>query len=464
MMDFIDVKRTDLNYNYLYGDLYAIMKNAGKAVYDFVKSTFGNDRKICVICGTGNNAGDGIVAAELLRKQNNVVVLLIKGPGSIKTIEAKKALEEYKGKIEGFDSVDKCISESEIIIDAIFGIGISGIPRHPYDEVIGKMNKNPKTIVSVDVPSGLGTQVAVNPSFTVTFTDQKVGMNPKNSGEIIVGDIGFPERVFTHSGPGDLLYYNLPLEDSHKGMNGTLGIVGGWTFYGSAIIAGLGANKIGIDLIKIYSTEINYEILSGYDPSLIIRKIDPLSDSWIDELFLNRAVLVGPGLGLAENYVSSARKIIKMSESPLIIDADGIKAIAGHLDVIKGKNAIITPHKQEFKILSGMEPTEENVKSLSEELGIITVLKGRKDIITDGKKTMYTEGGNARMTMGGTGDLLAGIISALVSRGIDPFRASVMGTFINKRSAELAFEKKAYWYDLSDMMAEIPPIMKKSIL
>ncbi|EQD56942.1 sugar kinase, partial [mine drainage metagenome] len=152
----------------------------------------------------------------------------------------------------------------DIVVDALLGTGISGNPRHPYDQAIRQINSCKKTIVSVDVPSGMGNEITIVPQYTVTFSEKKDGMDERNSGKIVVVDIGIPEQVFRFAGPGDLIYYPLPRADSHKGMNGTLAIIGGIEYYGSAVIAAEGASGTGIDLVRIFTSGQNYQIIGSY--------------------------------------------------------------------------------------------------------------------------------------------------------------------------------------------------------
>lgn len=463
MMDYLEAKRDDQNYKYIYGDLYVLMQNAGKSVAEFISSTLGSGKRILFVSGTGNNAGDGFVAAEILRKSNDVRILLIKPKEELKTGDARKAFESYRGEIVSLESLEEESAKADIIVDGIFGIGIKGDPRPPYDGVIDLVNKSGKTVVSIDVPSGIGTKRSIMPQFTVTFTDEKEGMTPENSGKIHIADIGIPDSLKTMAGPGDLVYYSIPEPDSHKGMNGTLAIVGGWTFHGSAVIAALGAEKIGTDLVRVYTTGSNYGIISSYDPSIIVRKANLISSRLYEEIRGNRAVLIGPGLGISPEAANAVKRIVNSTENPMVIDADALKILKDFRHIMDGKNIVITPHREEFRILSGKEPTEENVMEFSSEHGITTLLKGKVDFITDGKRVMYSRGGNARMTMGGTGDLLAGILAGFISRGTDPFRAAAMATFVNKRSAELSFNRKSYWYGISDMIDEIPNVMRRNI-
>lgn len=463
MMDYLDVKRDDLNYINLYKDATVLMDNAARQIAGFVTDTFGRGLKICAVCGTGNNAGDGIAALEHLRSENDVTAILIKGKSSLKTSEAKWALKNYGGKIVGVKSLEKELNESDVVLDCIFGIGISGEPREPYASAIRKINMTGRNIVSVDIPSGLGTSMAIKPAHTVTFTDVKRGMNMENSGNVVVKDIGIPDAVSKYAGPGDLVYFTRPEPSSHKGMNGTLAIVGGWEYYGSSVIAGTGANAFGNDLVKIYATEVNYQIISSYSPYLIVRNITSMKADWIKEVAECRAILIGPGLGHSTESGKAVRTILKAYSGPVVIDADGIRIISESLSSLKGKKVIFTPHRREFEILTGDDASENNAVKFAKKHSAIIVLKGKEDIVTDGTRTIFVQGGNARMTMGGTGDLLAGLISAATSRGIDPFRAAVMGSYVNKKAGEYSYRKKSYWYGIDDMISSIPEIMKDGI-
>lgn len=463
MMDYLDVRRDDINYAHLYGDNTTLMANAARQVSDFIKSRFPSGSRICAVCGTGNNAGDGIAALENLREDYQVSAVFVKGKGSLKTPEAKWAEKNFKGRIAVPDSLEEEIKAADLILDCIFGIGISGDPREPYAGAINLINKFGRKVLSVDVPSGLGTKHAVKPQYTVTFTDTKKGMNSRNSGEITVADIGIPESVKNYAGPGDLVYFTAPDPRSHKGMNGSLSIIGGWEYYGSSVIAGLGANKLGTDLVKIYTTAGNYGIIASYSAYLIVRNIDSVGESWKDDALRGTALLVGPGMGMSMEASEATIDMIKRSKIPVIVDADGIKAVSGNLPAVKGKDVIFTPHGKEFEILTGMGANEENAVSFARKNSVVVALKGVMDVVTDGTRTVRVQGGNARMTMGGTGDLLAGLISALAARGINSFRAAVMGAYINKKLAESGYEKRSYWYDIDDMIHFIPDFMRSNI-
>ncbi len=458
-MDYLDEKSMDINYSTKYGDTYVLMENAGKAISHFIETNFAKGKAVAVVCGTGNNAGDGICCAESLRKNYNVSVILIKGIADLKTPEARRAINNYHGTYYGISELEDVISRSDIIIDAIFGIGIKGVPREPYNEVIGTINTSAKTIVSIDVPSGFPSNLAIKPDFTVTFTDKKTGMEKSNSGKIIVADIGVPDPVKTSVGPGDLVYippYN-PL--AHKGMNGIAGIFAGNTFPGAAVMASMAAYSTGPDLVKVFSSKLNRDIIVSRNPGLMFYDVDTVQREDMDGV---TSILIGPGMGRNDLSRKIIDYVLDNFNGQLVIDADALRLLSP--DRIRERSAIITPHSAEFRAFTGLEPTAESAIKIADKFGITILLKGVTDIITDGKNIKYSTGGNSRMAMGGTGDVLAGIAVGLSSRGMQPFRAAIASSYINKRCGEMSYNKYGYYYSITDMISNIKYVLNNKIL
>ncbi len=456
MITYKDVQKSDLNYEYFIGDTYTLMRNAGKCVADEILREFGRGRRILTVCGTGNNAGDGLVASSILSASNDVSVFLVKGEGSIKTKDASKALELFKGNFISKSEFDAALEKSEVVIDAIFGSGFEGNPRAPYDSIITKINGSGKKIVSVDVPSALGSDIPVKPLMTVTFTDAKVGMDASNSGKIVIADIGIPDKVFRYAGPGNFVYYRLPAADSHKGMNGLVGMVTGWTYYGSAVISALGAIKSGADLVRVYVTDYNRIIISSYDPQIIVRE---LSDDTLSGIGENNSILIGPGLGKHQDLQPVLLRL-KGFKGVVVVDADGLDLIETIRKDLSDSRIIITPHQGEFRRISGTEPTLENAITFSKKLNVIVILKGVEDLVVYKDRVTRVQGGNPRMTMGGTGDLLAGLTAAISTRSEDVFESACMASFLNKSIGDLAMKEGSYWYDINDMIEKIPLALK----
>ena len=453
MLNLLESRRIDLNYRYLHGDLYELMVNAGKAVAAEVTESYGSGKRILVLCGTGNNAGDGLVCSQVLSADNSVDVYLIAGGGDLKTREAKKALRNYGGNI--LESFPADISPYDLIIDALLGSGISGTPREPFRKAIERINASGKKIISVDVPSGLGSDICVKPDVTVTFTDIKEGMDHLNSGRIVIKDIGIPDRAFRNSGPGDFLYLRKPEKSSHKGMNGRVLIIAGHTFYGSAVIAAQGAIKSGSDTVRVFTSEENRGVISSFDPQIITGLPSKLNPAYMERF---DSVLIGPGCG--DYDIGNEMNALKNYKGFIVIDADALKAAETISDTAPEAIICITPHRGEFREISGHDPTVESAIEYSEKTGFLVLLKGENDIISDGRIYRITEGGNPRMTMGGTGDLLAGILASVLNSSRSTIAAACIASFINKKSGDICFQEKSYWYDINDMISRIPELFR----
>lgn len=453
MLDIRETKRLDLNYRYLHGDLYQLMDNAGKAVAEAITERYGKNKKIIVLCGNGNNGGDGFVAARFLASENTVDVYPLYPESSLKTREAKKAFRNFRGNIVGPERPD--ISKYEIAVDALLGSGIIGVPRKPVSDIIDAINASKIHIVSIDIPSGMGSPVAVSPELTVTFTDIKEGMNKSNSGEILIRSIGIPDAAFRNSGPGDFLYLRTPETGSHKGMNGKVAIIAGHTYYGSAVISALGAIKSGCDLVRVYTSRENLPVVSGYDPQIITMNSGILSK---EEVLRSDSILIGSGCGTVN--LDHELEAISGFKGFIVVDADGLRVIDRIIDASPQARVCITPHAGEFMMISGRPPSIEAAIEYSEKTGALVLLKGEKDIITDGRIYKVTEGGNPRMTMGGTGDLLAGILTSLLPRSSSQLAAACMASFVNKKAADICYQEKSSWYDIHDMIRKIPEVFR----
>src|SRR2546427_11019860 len=206
------------------------MENAGKAVDEAARSEVGGRGKIVVVrCGSGNTGGDGLVAARHLAKEARVTVLLARSPDQFATQEPVTNFERLRDVqiLAGLDKSEEAIAAADLLIDALLGIGVEGPLREPYAALIRQMNASGKPILSVDVPSGFGTDRPVRPTVTVTLHDVKEGMTAENSGRIRVADIGIPTKIARMIGPGEFTLYPVPRATSHKGQNGRVLVIAG---------------------------------------------------------------------------------------------------------------------------------------------------------------------------------------------------------------------------------------------
>jgi len=454
-----EMRVIDRNAQYLGVSTLELMENAGKAVAEIARSELkAAGKRVLVVCGPGNNGGDGLVAARHLASEARVTVLLARSPDQFSSEEARKNFERLRDVqvLVGLERSEEAIPQADLVIDALLGIGAEGSLREPFATLVRQMNQSGKPILSVDVPSGLGTDLAVRPTVTVALHDVKEGMTPENSGRIRVLDIGIPAKAVSTIGPGEFFLYPIPKSTSHKGQNGRVLVIAGGPYTGAPALVGFGALGVGADLIHIATPALAAPVVAGYSPSLIVHPL--VGHRLLREdtrLILELAaradvVAIGPGLGDAEGTLEAVKDVICNLTLPLVIDADAIKAVGSDPKALAGKKAVITPHSREFKTLTGKtladtpEERASAVRDAAKSLGVTILLKGPVDIVSDGDRVKYNYTGNPGMTVGGTGDVLCGIVAGLISKGMGPLDASRLAAFINGRAGDLAFAVKSY--------------------
>ncbi|HYS72127.1 MAG TPA: NAD(P)H-hydrate dehydratase, partial [Thermoplasmata archaeon] len=448
MLSAVEMRVIDRNAEWMGVKVLDLMENAGRAVADAVLKEFAaKGKKVVIVCGPGNNGGDGLTAARYLKPQCEVSVLLARPPSELGTAAAlanyEKAKEAVPVEVAGADAAD-VLRNADVIVDALFGIGVRGPVQEPYASLIRAMNEGKRPILSVDVPSGLGADVTVKPTATVALHAAKEGMTAANSGKILVAPIGVPPEVERTIGPGEFALYPLPAADSHKGENGRVLVIGGGPYTGAPALVAWAAYRIGADVVHIATPSTVSPILASFSTAFIVhplggsRFVRADAPTVFDLASGMDAVAIGPGLGTSDATLEAIRDVIKGLTVPVVIDSDAFPAIGGHLDILKGKRGVMTPHAREFAVASG-EPAppdlEEKADAASEfakKTGFTILLKGPKDVVTDGERVKFTRGGNPGMTVGGTGDVLAGLTAGLLAKRASPFDAARIAAFANK--------------------------------
>lgn len=406
-----------------------------------------------VVCYHGNNGGDGFVIARLL----GCKVYFF---GKIDKLKPE-ALQAYTKLSKNQFASENDIDDADLIIDCIFGTGIKGEVKGISKKVIDHINSSNALKISIDVPSGIDpdygkTQsVHIKADKIITFHDMKPGLRNMRKKTTTV-EIGIPpqtKKVVGH----DYIKKNFPMRksNSHKGKNGRLLIIGGSKDYiGAPALAGLAALRSGCDLVTIAAPENTAYAINAISPDLITYKLngDYLKDSHIDEILelvtKNDCVLIGPGLGKGD--VSNLLKLIKKKA---VVDADAIKQLKSM------KNRIITPHIREFKQWAGFEFKDSKQIQKLAGTGII-LFKGSIDRIVTKNGIKYNISGNSGMTVGGTGDLLAGITAGLLAQTDALEYSAAAAAYILGKSADRAYKKMRYYYIASDLLDELPPVMK----
>lgn len=258
----------------------------------------------------------------------------------------------------------------------------------------------------------------------------------------------------------------------YKGEFGRLLIVAGSKVHtGSPIFNAMAALKSGCDLVTVASPWRSADVCANFAPDLITYPLkgDYLSKVHIKEVLEllgdKTALLIGGGLGRDKSVFEAILEIIKAVEIPCVLDAEALRALAGNLKILKGKKAILTPHTKEFEILSGEKLSSEfeerkmQAKRFAQENGVVVVLKGHLDVITDGMLTSVNGTGSVLMTKGGFGDTLAGICAGILARGVSLFESASAGTYINGKAGQMACEKYGESVLASDIFEFIPPVI-----
>jgi ADP-dependent NAD(P)H-hydrate dehydratase / NAD(P)H-hydrate epimerase len=441
-----------------------LMEAAGRAVADAV-GELSPAGPVRVLCGKGNNAGDGLVAARYLAEAGFEVEALLLWPAEELSGDAAANLERFGGEhVEG--DFPSRLAGSGAVVDAIFGTGFSGEPREPALAAIEAIAACGAPVVACDVASGVEASsgevagTAVEADLTVSFHAAKVGHRVApgkwHTGELRVAPIGIPEGapgrpVAGAIGAGVLELAPRRGSRSTKFSSGQVTIAGGSRGLTgaiqmsslAAIRAGAGYATVAVpaDLEPIFE-QGRPEVMSvgcpGGDGCLAPASAKPLLRAF------ERAAagVLGPGLGRDPGSVELARQVLPSIEAPLVLDADGLNAFAGELDRIAARRAptVLTPHAGELGRLLDRGSDEVSAHRLStareaaRAAGAVVVLKGDDTIVTDGERIAVNVLSAPALATAGTGDVLAGITAALLARGLDPFAAACAAVLAHARA------------------------------
>lgn len=435
---------------------------------------------VAIFCGTGNNGGDGFVIARHLSSYGvKVLVVLVGTPDKIRTPEAQLNWDivfsnlNYSIATEIIDDASKLaniqqIIENEekygLIIDGLLGTGILGKIREPIAstiDLINNLNENNKEslkVASIDIPSGLDpdtgkvTDRAVKADLVITFHRKKKGMTKNNEymKQIIELSIGIPIEASVFVGMGDL-YPTLKKRkvDNYKGQFGRLLVIGGSKNYsGAPAYSSLTGIHFGCDLVITYVPEVIGDVIRSYSPNMIVRTSpgDWLNINALDEILelvdWATTIIIGPGLGVekqTEELFVQILENMKPHKKGCVIDADALKLIKDHTELLKGKDTILTPHAGELKIMADIDlPTYENMEERGEsiyetakKIDATILVKGPFDYISDGKHLKINRTGCPEMSIGGTGDILAGLCGSFLTTKNNPFESACSAAFLN---------------------------------
>ena len=466
-----------------------LMERAGRAVADAVLGRAGAGSAVTLLCGPGNNGGDGFVAARLLREQGlKVRVVLPGGPDGFRG-DAATALQRWAGPLEALGTLRD--GRSDIFVDALFGAGLTRPLSGAFAEAAGFLNGAGRPVIAVDMPSGVSGDtgraegIAVKASETVTFFRLKPGhlLQPGRSlcGPVTVADIGIPARTALDA-VGSAAFRNDPAlwrpawpkhdVDTYKFRRGAVAVLaGGIAGVGAPRLSARAALRIGAGLATLLCEPEALPSHAARGPDALMQRA--VADRAALEAFLGdrriSAILAGPALGLDQRARDLVRAVIE-SDRPAVLDADALTVLAGFSDggarLLGGRNgeAVLTPHEGEFQRLFGQdasiagEPSKlERARKAAALSGAIVVYKGADTVIAapDGRAAINTTG-SAALATAGSGDVLAGLVAGLLAQGMPAFDASCAAVWLHG----LAGERLGMGLIADDLPEAIPPLLR----
>lgn len=438
---------------------YVLMSEAGRGVATAVREIFPN-RKILVLCGPGNNGGDGFVAASVLKKNRMIVRVACVVPVSALKDDAARAAAEWRGDVLAFEALK--VSPDEVVVDAVFGTGFKGALKDPVAGVFRQITEQGNDVLAVDSPSGVdGSTGAVaegtlDARATVTFFRKKLGhvLLPGKAycGAVRVIDIGIPDSVLDRTGyigrenapPQWQRFIKPKKHGNNKYDYGHVIVYGGPRLTGAAQMAAHAVLRAGAGLCTIAAHPDATSVYRNYMPNIMVEEAPKLA-AFAKHLEDERrnVALIGPGAGLDDDKaLRTAVLELCATGKAAVIDADALSAFREHRaefhDALH-ENCVLTPHEGEFKRifpdLQGLK-TERAVKA-ARICGAIVLLKGADTVIAapDGRFTINTNAPSTLAT-GGSGDVLAGMIAGLLARNVPAFEAACAAAWMHGEAAQ----------------------------
>jgi NAD(P)H-hydrate epimerase len=460
-----------------------LMENAGRGAAQVIIERFGpiRGKSVAVLCGKGNNGGDGFVVARYLSEAGaNVSAWLLSSSSNVKG-DAQlmlRAFRETGGRVEEeteITLVERLLAHPDLlVVDALLGTGLGGPASGFPADVIEVINRSGRPVCSLDLPSGLSSDMGallgptVRANLTATFGAWKRGLllypGAMHAGEVVLVDIGMPQPFMLERSSVGLLEAGdvAPLfppraANSHKGDYGHLLVVAGSVGKsGAAAMAGRSALRSGSGLVTIAAPSSQQPIIAAMQMETMT---EPLPETQTGSLALKSkeriielaircdAIALGPGCSLDPETQLLIRELVREVERPMVVDADGLNALVGHLEVLRETRVprCLTPHPGEMARLLGAAVADVEadrigvVKSFCERYNVFLVLKGSRSVIggPDGRVVMNSTG-NPGMATGGSGDVLTGMIGSFLARGFEPRLALEAGVFLHGLAGDLA--------------------------
>jgi len=487
-----------------------LMENAGRgaaqAIVDALP-TLGAPRRgarVVIVCGKGGNGGDGFVVARWLKRHGaRPTVMLVPAPGDVGGDAGRKLEELRRAGIRprpftGDRATADLLARAHLVVDALLGTGSRGVPEGGVARAIEAINASGRPVVALDIPSGLSADTGahagpvIRAAMTLTFAGLKRGLvtspGAELAGRVTVIPIGIPDREVARGvttfllEPRDLAgYFPRRPRAGHKGTYGHLLLVAGSLGKtGAAALGAMAAMRSGAGLVTVATPASQQPVVAGLVleamteplPETSARTLALKAREAILELAESRdAVAIGPGIGLDHETTQVARALARELRQPMAIDADGLTALAGHLDVLRDAPSArcLTPHPGEMARMLGARVDEvqrdriEVTREFATRHRVHIVLKGARSVIgaPDGR-VFVNPTGNPGMASGGTGDVLTGVLGAFLARGMEPGAAMLASVYLHGSAGDVAAERVGEESLVArDVVAAIPEAFKR---
>ena len=434
----------------------ALMERAGAAALDVLRDRYPEAKKPAVLCGGGNNAGDGYVLARLARQAGLDVRVVALAPPQQLSGDAATCAQQYlqSGAVEDTLTLDG----ADLIIDALLGSGLNRRVEGRYADAVELANRAAAPVLALDVPSGLNADTgavmgtAVKADATIVFIGLKQGLftgqGPEFCGEVLFSDLGAPVAIYAKVPPSARLFTRAEImselsprpRHAHKGHYGHVLVIGGdYGCQGAALLAGCAAARSGAGLVTVATRPEHARTIPLFQPELMTAAVRTAQDL---EPLLNRAsaVAIGPGLGQSE-WASALFARVLQSRLPLVVDADALSLLA--FEPQQRENWVLTPHPGEAARLLGISSAEVQADRfaalavLRERFGGVVALKGAGSLSAGASGPIWlNRTGNPGMASGGMGDVLSGLIAGLIAQGLAPDQATAAGVYLHGLAAD----------------------------
>jgi ADP-dependent NAD(P)H-hydrate dehydratase / NAD(P)H-hydrate epimerase len=460
---------------------YTLMTRAAEAALKLVRARWPQSKRVAIVCGGGNNGGDGYVLARLAQAAGLDALVLAATPPDALTGDARRAHDDWVaagGPSHPFaaDALAGC----DLIVDALLGIGLKGPPRAETLAVIEAINAARRPVLALDIPSGVDADTgavyghAVRADLTLSFvgfkSGQFLGAGAGHAGVVLLDDLGIVPPARPEFAPllrridESEIALSLPrrARDSHKGTSGRVLIIGGG-MPGAARLAGEAALRVGAGLVTVAGPAEHAVAVTGSRPELIY--LPTRADEWLEPALRATDVLaIGPGLGTEEGAAKLWDDVRRLATSPAVVDADALNLLARDPAKLPA-DWIMTPHPGEAGRLLGSDARAVQsdrlgaVRELHSRYGAIAVLKGAGSLVAGGPDdapTLYIcERGNPGMATAGMGDVLTGVIAGLRAQGLESERAARVGVLVHALAGDSAAQVGQRGLIAGDVIAEL---------